>query len=168
MKKYVIASALACATLSISAIAADGVINFTGRIIDNTCVVNPTLNVQMGDVAAAEFKNVGEHAPAREFFLELKDCPASIKTASVQLEGAADTHNKDLFQLASGGATGLALWILTTNGVKQDVVPGGTSEAFSLTEGANLLSFAAAYKSTDKVVTAGDANASIQFSILYN
>lgn len=62
MKKYLVASALACAAISSSAFAADGVINFTGKIVDNACIVDPTLNVQMGDVAAAAFKNVGDEA----------------------------------------------------------------------------------------------------------
>ena len=48
MKKYLVASALACAAISSSAFAADGVINFTGKIVDNACIVDPTLNVQMG------------------------------------------------------------------------------------------------------------------------
>ncbi|MEN4247057.1 fimbrial protein [Serratia marcescens] len=166
MKKYLVASALACAAISSSAFAADGVINFTGKIIDNACVVNPTLNVQMDDVAAAAFKDVGYEAveQAKEFSLELKDCPANLKTATVQLDGEADADNKDLFKLTAGGATGLALRI---KGQNQDVVPGGKSEALTLQEGDNLLGFTAVYKSTDKV-TAGDANATIQFSVSYN
>ncbi|HIE0705804.1 fimbrial protein [Serratia nevei] len=166
MKKYLVASALACAAISSSAFAADGVINFTGKIVDNACVVSPTLNVQMGDVAATAFKNVGDEAAGhgKEFFLELKDCPANLKTATVQLDGEADADNKDLFKLTAGGATGLALRI---KGPNQDIVPGGKSEVLTLQEGANLLGFGAIYKSTDKV-TAGDANATIQFSVSYN
>lgn len=74
MKKYLVASALACAAISSSAFAADGVINFTGKIVDNACIVDPTLNVQMGDVAAAAFKNVGDEAQeqSRLFSLDLK------------------------------------------------------------------------------------------------
>ncbi|AKL42307.1 MULTISPECIES: fimbrial protein [Serratia] len=166
MKKYLVASALACAAISSSAFAADGVINFTGKIVDNACIVDPTLNVQMGDVAAAAFKNVGDEAQeqSRLFSLDLKDCPANLKTATVQLDGEADADNKDLFKLTAGGATGLALRI---KGPSQDIVPGGKSEALELKEGTNSLTLLAVYKSTDKV-TAGDANATIQFSVSYN
>ncbi|BEN46480.1 hypothetical protein FKD06_08945 [Serratia sp. SRS-8-S-2018] len=164
MKKYLVASALACTVLSSSAFSADGVINFTGKIVDNACVVNPTLNVQMGDVAAAAFKNVGDESGARNFELELKDCPANLE-AKVMLEGAADASNPDLFKLDEAGATGLALRIEGPEG--KNVFPGSTTAHIKLFEGNNLVPFIAAYKSTDKV-TAGDANATIQFSVLYN
>ncbi|HIE0612220.1 fimbrial protein [Serratia marcescens] len=163
MKKYLVASALACAAISSSAFAADGVINFTGKIIDNACVVNPTLNVQMGDVAAAAFKNVGDESGARKFDLELKDCPANLSSAKVTLDGAVDDNNTELFKLNDGGATGLALRIAAPG---ERMGPGSTKE-FKLYEGDNVLTFEAAYKSTDKV-TAGDANATIQFSVAYN
>ncbi|PNU31601.1 fimbrial protein [Serratia marcescens] len=164
MKKYLVASALACTVISSSAFAADGVINFTGKIIDNACVVNPTLNVQLGDVAAAAFKNVGDESGAQKFALELKDCPANLKNAKVTLDGMADATNADLFKL-DPGATGLALRIEGPD--QKDVLPGGSTAEIALAEGNNMLPFVAAYKSTDKV-TAGDANATIQFSVSYN
>jgi major type 1 subunit fimbrin (pilin) len=165
MKKYLVASALACAAISSSAFAADGVINFTGKIVDNACVVNPTLNVQMGDVAAAKFKNVGDESSTQDFLLELKDCPANLSSAKVTLDGAADANNAELFKLNDAGAAGLALRIAGPD--KKDVIPGGSSAEVKLAEGDNVLPFTAAYKSTDKV-TAGDANATIQFSVSYN
>ncbi|HGM5433652.1 TPA: fimbrial protein [Serratia marcescens] len=170
MKKYLVTSVLACTALCSSAFAADGAINVTGKIVDNACVVSPTLDVRLGDTAAADFEHVGDWGYAEEFFLELKDCPANIKAATVQLDGEADSNNKNLFQLISGGATGVALELIAISGSgwgNQPIVPGGTSEEFSLNEGENRLSFAARYRSTDKV-TAGDANATIQFSVLYN
>ena len=48
MKKYLVASMLACTALCSSAFAADGVINVTGKIIDNACLVSPTLDVRLG------------------------------------------------------------------------------------------------------------------------
>ncbi|ASM03914.1 MULTISPECIES: fimbrial protein [Serratia] len=165
MKKYLVASALACAVISSSAFAADGVINFTGKIIDNACVVNPTLNVQMGDVAAATFKNVGDESDYKEFALQLKDCPANLKAAKVTLDGAVDDKDAKLFKLKDGGAAGLALRI---NGPdKEHLLPGTASADIPLNEGDNSVPFFVAYRSTDKV-TAGDANATIQFSVLYN
>ncbi|CAI0789214.1 Fimbrial subunit ElfA precursor [Serratia entomophila] len=165
MKNYLVASALACAVLSSSAFAADGVINFTGKIINNACVVNPTLNVQMGDVAATDFKKVGDESGSRAFDLELKDCPVNLKNAKVTLDGAADANNAELFKLNDAGATGLALRIERPG--NKAVIPGSSTADIPLSEGNNLLPFVAAYKSTDKV-TAGDANATLQFSISYN
>jgi len=165
MKNYLVASALACVALSSSAFAADGVINFTGKIIDNACVVNPTLNVQMGDVAAAAFKSVGDESGKQAFELELRDCPANLNNAKVTLDGAADANNAELFKLNDAGATGLALRIEGPD--NKNVIPGATTAEIALQEGDNLLSFVAAYKATDKV-TAGDANATIQFSVSYN
>ena len=95
--------------------------------------------------------------------MDLKDCPANLKTATVQLDGEADADNKDLFKLTAGGATGLALRIKG----QVRISSRGKSEALELKEGTNSLTLLAVYKSTDKV-TAGDANATIQFSVSYN
>ncbi|CAI1695524.1 S-fimbrillin [Serratia marcescens] len=158
MKKYLVASMLACTALCSSAFAADGVINVTGKVIENACVVNPELNVQMGDVAAATFKDFGDEGPNKAFSLELKDCPANLKTATVQLDGEESAYY-ELFKLTEGGATGLALRI-------RGQAPGRKTEIL-LQEGTNIISFEAVYKAVDKV-TAGAANVIIQFSVSYN
>ena len=80
----------------------------------------------------------------------------------MQLDGEADADNKDLFKLTAGGATGLALRIKAKSGYRPVA-----SQKLELKEGTNSLTLLAVYKSTDKV-TAGDANATIQFSVSYN
>jgi len=77
------------------------------------------------------------------------------------LDGEEDA-NYGLFKLTEGGATGLALRI---HGAAPP--PSGKTEEILLQEGTNIISFYAVYKATDKV-TAGAANAIIQFSVSYN
>ena len=81
------------------------------------------------------------------------------------LDGAVDDKDAKLFKLDDGGATGLALRINGPDG--EHLLPGAASAEILLNEGDNVGLFAAAYRSTDKV-TAGDANATIQFSVSYN
>lgn len=171
MKKYLMASALlASATLSVSALAADGVIHFTGKISDNVCNVSPTLNVAMGDIAIEKLVGVGTLSDPKNFELVLTDCPLTLKTAQVKFDGAADANDNTVFALDAAGQPAKGLGLQISDGSGAVINPNGTSSPMPLlgTPGAsNILPFIAAYKVTDKV-TAGDANASIQFSVIYH
>ncbi|KFK95713.1 MULTISPECIES: fimbrial protein [unclassified Serratia (in: enterobacteria)] len=173
MKKSLITTALITGmVLSSTAFAADGVIRFTGKVTDNVCNVSPTLNITMDNVSIDTLGTIGNRASQKDFSLVLTDCPASLLTAKVQLDGTANPSDLELFQLDNVGQTGVAsgvgLEILSETGTV--VVPGGTTPSVPLNTvtGINTLPFKAAYKRTSDAVAAGDANVSVQFSVLYN
>lgn len=175
MKKNLIASVVAMtAVLSVSSVfAAGGQVNFTGEIIDAGCDIvntpsNP-LNVNMGSVATTEFTGAGSTAAATKFVLQLKNCPATVTSASVKFDGTNVNGDTSVLALTpqSGVATGVGIQLSDSANA---VVPLFTaSQAYALTPVQdNNLEFVARYIATSSTVTAGPANASANFSVTYN
>ncbi|ELI7921275.1 fimbrial protein [Yersinia enterocolitica] len=174
MKNNLIAVALLTSSaISTSAFAADGQVNFTGEIIDSACEVvnspsNP-LEVNMGRVNKTAFGGTGSTASATQFALQLRNCPATVSTASVKFDGTAVNGNRDVLALTStsGVATGVGIQLYD---VSDSALPLATpSMAYSLVSGMdNSLSFTARYIQTAALVTAGPANATASFTVNYN
>ncbi|MCP1107080.1 type 1 fimbrial protein [Serratia nevei] len=165
MRNYLIASTLATVIAAAPAMAADGVINFTGKVLNSSCAVDPTLDVKMGDVTASAFSEVGAESTKQAFKLTLKNCPVNLSTAQIKFEGANAGDSKELFKLNDGGAEGLGLRI--SNEKNAPIVPGGVSVVPLEGKTTYELPYYASYQSTGPV-TMGDANASVQFSVSYN
>lgn len=172
MKKTLIVAALATGVLSASAFAADGKINFTGFITDDACTVTNTvgspLNVTLGTVSSAAFTGAGSTAAPTKFTIALTGCPASMTSAKVKFDGIADTNVNALLALTqeTGVATNVGIQIMDKTNA---VVPLQTaSSAYALTAGVNNLDFVASYYATAAAVTTGPANATSNFTIVYN
>lgn len=158
------------------AFAADGTINFTGEITDATCSISPSsqnLTVPLGKVAKTVLNGAaGKKSAAANFTIDLLDCPATAKNATVAFTGVADAVNKDDLRIANAGqvgvsaATGVAVQLGDSTGT-QIAVNGLPSAEYKLGEGANSLKFQAQYVSTGAAVTVGPANTSAQFTVAY-
>ncbi|CAI0914704.1 fimbrial protein [Serratia liquefaciens] len=181
MKKTLLATTLAAtALLSAScAFAADGTINFTGSITDTACVVDPgsaTLSVPLGKISTKSFAGAGSTAPATKFTLLVKSCPAAT-TASVNFDGIPVSGDDNVLALTTGTgvATGVGVQIVDKAG--NPVPLRGLSGSYDLKQGdktdttkdiTNQLDFTARYIATAASVGAGTANASANFTIVYN
>lgn len=174
MKKNLIVAALVVASSmsAASAFADDGKINFIGAITDDACTVvndmsNP-LTVTLGTVSSKAFKNQGDTAAPTKFSIKLTDCPATVSSASVKFDGTADSNVNTILGLTqeSGVATNVGIQLADMN---NNVIPLYTaSEAFPLAAGDNSLDFVARYYATAAQVTAGPANSTSNFTIVYN
>ncbi|CAI1999561.1 fimbrial protein [Serratia fonticola] len=175
MKKNIIAATLAAAALtSVSAVAADGQVKFTGEIIDAACTVtnspaNP-LSVVMGKVAKSAFAQSGDKAAATKFTLKLTDCPGTVSSATVKFDGTSVNGDNSILALTqdAGTATGVGIQLSDDSNT---VLPLFTaSKSYALQSGSviNNLDFVARYISTAASVTPGPANATANFSINYN
>ncbi|WP_447877574.1 fimbrial protein [Serratia fonticola] len=171
MKKLVIAASI-IASLSASAFADDGKINFVGAITDDACTVvnNMTspLTVTLGTVSSKSFTAAGSTASPTKFTIALTGCPAAMTSAKVKFDGTADSNVNTLLALTqeAGVATNVGIQLMDHKDV---VVPLHTaSSAYPLTAGDNNLDFVARYYATAATVTAGPANATSNFTIVYN
>lgn len=172
MKKNLIVAALVTGVLSASAFADDGKINFVGAITDDACTVvnnmsNP-LTVTLGTVSSAAFTAAGSTAAPTKFTIALTGCPATMTSAKVKFDGTADTNVNTILQLTqeTGVATNVGIQLMDKANV---VVPLYTaSSAYALAAGANNLDFTARYYATAAAVTAGPANSTSNFTIVYN
>ena len=163
-----------------SAFANTGTLNFTGSIIANTCpieVVNPGSGavgntVQLGAVSAADFTSTGDEAGGRGF--QLRVTPGAgcdlvgNKNAEVTFRSVNDNADP-LYALnpIAGAATGVAVAIkdhtgkLVNNSEASDPIPLNENTP-------TLLQFPALYKATAATVTAGPANADVNFTVAIN
>lgn len=172
MKKIMfIHSALLATAISGSAFAADGTINFTGKIIDDACKVDTSsLNVPLGSVAKSSFGAAGASASPTRFTIKLKDCPASVTSASIHFDGPTDSVNSKLLALTSGASVATNVGIGIYEQDSNTLIPIGSSAApVAIAQNTvNELNFIAKYVSTAATVVAGTANAVATFTISYN
>lgn len=173
MKRNLIAVAL-ISVVSSSAFSADGQVNFVGEIIDTACTVTNTpanpLTVNLGKVSKTAFSGAGDTAALTKFNIALTACPATVTQATVKFDGVADANNSDALQLTQTGtpATGVAVQLADDTGA---TVPLFTaSKSYPLVTGDNTLEFQARYIATaaQAAINPGPANATTQFTIIYN
>ncbi len=171
MKKIALITTLLSVSVFQAALAADGVINFTGNITDAACVVDTSALAQpvdLGNVSVTAFNGgTGTTAAAKRFNIVLKSCPASVTSASVRFDGVTNTQNPNILALSASQTAsnvGVALY-------EQDnatpIAIGMTSNNVALEEDVdNTLTYFAKYMSTG-TVGPGTANSSTAFTVVY-
>jgi major type 1 subunit fimbrin (pilin) len=176
MKKSNIAKLAAIAfagVLSQGAFAADGTINFNGKIVDAPCSISPASQnqiVPLGTVNRDYFTGLGVKATPAKFNIELLNCGASATGATVTFTGTADANVTDdlrigVGEVAGAAATGVAIELGDSAGTKIGL--GSESGLYTLALGDNPLKFQAVYVQTLPAVTVGSANAVSQFTVNY-
>lgn len=157
-----------------SAQGAGGQVNFNGSITDSSCNVDSSSTgqtVDLGKWTSTYFTSTGFETTKTPFHIKVTDCPASIKTVAVLLDGARDPSDNTLLA-TTGGAAGVAIKLYEDD--KSTAVSlGSVSKAKNVVTGATAgtgtadLEFFADYISTG-AVTAGDANGTANFNMIYN
>lgn len=172
---------LAMGLLATTANAADGRINFTGKINSSTCpidIVNPDNGavsnlVNLGWVDSKAFTAVG--ATAGERIFQMRITPGSACVLDPTKLNATVTFNSvyggggDHYGLKplSNSATGVAVAIQdkSNNYIKN----GDTSVIYQLSEtDPTLMDFKAMYIATAASVTAGPADSDVEFTLNIN
>jgi major type 1 subunit fimbrin (pilin) len=155
------------------ACASDGIIHFNGKVANSVCNVIPSTKVDMNDTSLDELtaRGIGSHFNTTAFQVTLTSCPDTFVDARILFEGIADPNHPEVFQLDNSGQPGVAKGIGLVLGQGERLFrPGDTSDPISMgnMEDNYSLPFVATYKITDEPVIPGDANVSVQFSIIYN
>ncbi|WP_313537231.1 fimbrial protein [Pantoea sp.] len=151
---------------------AGGTVQFTGSITDAPCVVNASTEgqpVELGQYRSADFSKAGDTTSPKNFNISLSSCAVdTYSKASVTFRGVTAAGDNTTLSTdgGSGAATGVGIQILKNN-VALAVDGSGASEATSLIEGSNNLTFQAQYIAKAARVTPGQANASADFTITY-
>lgn len=164
-----------------SAFAADGRINFTGKISSATCpieIVNPENGnvsnlVSLGWVDSSDFKGVDTTAGERAF--QMRVTPGSACTLDPAKLKATVTFNSvyggggDHYGLKPTGtpATGVAVAIQDVTGAF--IKNGDTSTVYVLDEKEpTIMDFSAMYIATAATVGAGPADSDVEFTLNIN
>lgn len=169
---YRITHVLFLTLFSLPVWAHDLTINLTGKIYDATCTLSAdstNKSVPMATVSAKSFSQPGNTTSPVKFTLNLENCATDMNGVEVTMAGAADANNPKLLALdpASDTATGIAIALQDED---HTLIPvNGTSKLYSLNpQGGNAtLVFYAEYMATGGEVSAGEADASATFSMIY-
>lgn len=141
--------------LASTAMAQDGQVNFTGKIIEAGCKINGSVtssqDVKLGEVSKTAFTNAGSTAATTKFSLVLTACPAELlgKPVSVKYDGMPDPLNSDTSELPLGTES------------KSVTIASDAAEETNL-------DFFARYIATEDSVSGGDANGVVNFTLTYN
>jgi len=171
-KKIIALAILAGSAVTSVANAASGTINFTGSVESAACTVSPTSKsqtVNLGNVGASDFGASGTTTGSGKISVVLSSCPAALTTASVSFGGTANAANPNILALSSAtGAKNVGVALYENDSSTQ--IPLGTkSKPQTLNSGADTtLTYFAKYMSTAATVTAGDAAAVADFTVMYN
>lgn len=172
MKKILLSvTAAAIALATVNAQAANGTVNFTGKIVQSTCVIassDKDKAVFIGKYPTTAFSGINSVTASKGFSISLENCEAG--SYSLRFDGPAAAGNNDLLAV-NGGATGVGIEILDVN---EKVVPlnqsaGSTTLPVQAVDAAGKTTFnlKARYKATAATVGAGDANATSSVTIEY-
>ncbi|CAA0241815.1 type 1 fimbrial protein [Acinetobacter baumannii] len=174
MKTKVLLSILALSTAvsAQQAMANTGTIAFKGKIVTSTCqATTDTANqtVQLGTWPTSALSTAGQTTSPQTFQIDLEQCDAGNYT--VRLDGTTVSATGDNANLlaVTGGATNVGIQV---TGLDNKIVPINTALAngyeFAIPSGSTTatLDLKAFYKATG-AATAGDANATANFSIEY-
>lgn len=184
MKKTLLFAAVTAAAASLAAVpgmasAADGQINFSGKVVAQTCQINgngvgsqPTLpTVALPQVMTPTLLANGAVAGATPFSISITGCDSSLSTVATQFSGSnIDTATDSLKNTAANGANNVELQLL--NGDSTPIKLSGAtataqqSKAASLSSGAATLNYIAQYRSLGNA-SAGPVTSNVQFTMIY-
>lgn len=167
MKKNFTAAVIAMTLVTAgSAYAADGTVEFTGKITETACTITQKdVKVDFGTVSKTAFTKVGDVAGAKGFEIAVSACPET--TATVRFDADSDSVNSNLFALGGAStATGVAIALFDHEG--GPILPRQNSGSYGIKASGNqVLSFTAKLESTAAAVTEGDIKSSADFTIVY-
>ena len=159
--------ALSC-MLAPAAHAASGTITFKGEIVQSTCDVNTASvdqTVTIGTFPTTLFKEAGDVSAPKSFDINMENCEAG--TYTLRFDGTTPTGHPEL--LSASKASGVGIEILDNNDkafpINQDLVDPALVTVTAT--GKATVNLKARYKSFEKEVGAGLADANSTFSIEY-
>lgn len=161
--------------LSNAAQAADGTINFSGRLIAQTCtitvggVVSPAVaTVTLPTVSTSLLAAAGQSTGRTDFEIELSGCTGAATTAAAFFEAGADVDPVSGQLINRGSATNVRLRLL--DGITP-ISAGNTNQITGTTRvnfasGSAVLPYAVEYLATGTSV-AGTVTSSVTYSVNY-
>ncbi|HEX7991975.1 MAG TPA: fimbrial protein [Stenotrophomonas sp.] len=148
--------------------AASGSVTFKGEIVQSTCNVSTASidqTVTIGTFPTTLFKEVGDVSASKSFNINMENCEAG--TYTLRFDGTTPIGHPELLSVSQ--ATGVGIEILDNSDnvfpINQELVDPALVTIAST--GKATVNLKARYKSFEKAVGAGVADATSTFSIEY-
>lgn len=180
MQKIQFILGILAAASSSATLAYDGTINFTGKVVDQTCSVTTgtaPLAVTLPTVSTKSLDSTGKVAGLTPFTISLSGCNTAAATGAQSVKAYFepnattdyDSHNLNIAS-GSGNATNVQIQLLNADGTTP-ILLGTDSAGQAVTpvaiNGTNVtLRYNAQYYATGQA-TAGNVSATVNYTIAY-
>jgi major type 1 subunit fimbrin (pilin) len=148
-----------------------GTINFTGKVLADTCAiaVNGGATVALPNVSALAFgSTVGTTAGATPFTVALSGCDTSTAKANMAFTAGtnvdASTGN---LKNATGGGANVQIQLLNSTSQVINTATNANSPVINVTAGAGSTQLTAQYISTATATSAGLVTSTVGFTLTY-
>lgn len=178
MRKIQFILGILAAASSSATLAYDGTINFTGKVVAQTCSVSSgskNLTVTLPTVSEASLAAATNTAGLTPFTIELTGCNASAASGAQNVKAyfepnATTDYDTGNLNIAAGSANNVQIQLLNADGVTpiklgQDAT-GQSVTAVQIDNAAMKLRYNAQYYATAQA-TAGDVSATVNYTIVY-
>ncbi|MGJ8513867.1 fimbrial protein [Carnimonas bestiolae] len=173
MKKFTLSSVavlLGALVAAPQAMAAAGIVHFTGELVESACNVSTDSRdqtVDMGRWPTSQFSKTGSVSAFKAFKINLSNCDEGSYT--IRFDGSSPAGRPDLLALKSGGAEGVGIELLDLSNSVFPIAQEISDPALvQVDENGNAsVDVKARYKSYQDEVSAGRADADATFAIEY-
>ncbi|EGI4366866.1 fimbrial protein [Escherichia coli] len=178
MRKIQFILGILAAASSSATLAYDGTINFTGKVVAQTCSVSSgskNLTVTLPTVSEASLAAATNTAGLTPFTIELTGCNASAASGAQSVKAyfepnATTDYDTGNLNITASGANNVQIQLLNADGVTpiklgQDAT-GQNVTAVQIGNAAMKLRYNAQYYATAQA-TAGDVSATVNYTIAY-
>ena len=160
----------ALASMSVQA-ASSGTINFTGKVLADTCTINvngsSTSTVALPTVMTAAFgTTIGSTAGATPFTVALTGCDTNTKSAQMAFNGTQIDGATGNLKNATSGGSNVEIQLSSSSGFINTSTQAN-APLINVTSGAGSTSLTAQYISTATATTAGLVTSSVGFTLTY-
>ncbi|WP_296247807.1 fimbrial protein [Pseudomonas sp. UBA4194] len=174
MKKILIAlTATAAFGATLNASAADGTINFSGEVSNQTCAIEgnttgtTSKTVTMPRVAASSLSSVGQTAGRTEFSLALTKCTGATALVRFEQGASVDAATGNLINQTADGSNA-QIQILNASFAPVNLQTNAGSLSTAISSEASTMQFYAQYVAATAAATPGKITSNVQFSMDYN
>lgn len=167
-----IASLALVATVSTPANAADGTVNFTGLVVDQTCkITNTSQNVTLPWVFSSALLSSGATAGNTPFSIQITGCASALQQVSATFGGGSINSTTGNLT-TTGTATQVELRLLNASdsspiALNQTSAALQNSKPATLSGGGATLNYIAQYIAPQGNATAGTVASNVEFTMTY-
>lgn len=159
----------------------DGTVNFTGKIVDSTCVVSSdskTIAVQLPTISKSSFTAVGDVRGKTPFDIKLTNCPATVslngtnftKVKAYFHADPAKVNEQGRIKNQTTGGSNVDIQIKDDKNVVLNLDADAANQGgagVAVKAGEVKLRYYAEYYATEATTTTGDVTGTVDFTIAY-
>lgn len=146
-----------------------GTINFTGKVLSDTCTVavNGGATVALPTVMTGAFTGSGSVAGATPFTIALSGCDTNTTTANMAFTAGTNVNANGNLDNATSGGSNVQIQLLNSSSAVINTKTGTNAPVIAIASGAGSTDLTAQYVATAAATSAGLVTSSVSFTLTY-